>query len=213
MAKKYVTLGGSEKRMTARPSISCGPVPHDDRFEITVRVRSKAPLPSAKELSELGTEGKKGFLTHEQYEATYGADPADLANVEAFAKANNLTVVERSAARRSVILSGMAGDFAKASEVSLDHYEHPNLTYRGRTGPVQIPEDLSGIIEGVFGLDNRPIARSHLRRLTAKAATAPAPRPSTRPRSRSSTTSRAGPTAPASASGSSSSAAATSRPT
>jgi kumamolisin len=36
--------------------------------------------------------------------------------------------------------------------------------YRGRTGTVQIPSQLAGIVVGVFGLDNRPFAKPHFRR-------------------------------------------------
>jgi len=36
--------------------------------------------------------------------------------------------------------------------------------YRGRTGAVRMPAELKGIVEGVFGLDNRPQAKPHFRR-------------------------------------------------
>lgn len=45
-------------------------------------------------------------LTHEQYEARYGADTKDIALVRKFAKEYDLNVVRESVARRSVILAG-----------------------------------------------------------------------------------------------------------
>src|SRR5262249_25483670 len=36
--------------------------------------------------------------------------------------------------------------------------------YRGRHGPVHVPLILDGVVEGVFGLDNRPKAKPHFRR-------------------------------------------------
>src|SRR5713226_1021112 len=45
--------------------------------------------------------------------------------------------------------------------VKLSRCEHQSETYRARTGPISIPSDLDGIIEGVFGLDNRPQAKPH----------------------------------------------------
>jgi hypothetical protein len=35
--------------------------------------------------------------------------------------------------------------------------------YRGRTGPVHLPDELHGKVEGVFGLDDRQQARPHFR--------------------------------------------------
>jgi kumamolisin len=45
--------------------------------------------------------GQRQYLTQEQYVTAHGADPADLAKVEAFAQKHGLVVVETSAARRS----------------------------------------------------------------------------------------------------------------
>jgi len=48
--------------------------------------------------------------------------------------------------------------------VQLKTYEHPSGKYRGRTGAVQLPAELQDVVEGVFGLDNRPQAKPHFRR-------------------------------------------------
>jgi len=52
----------------------------------------------------------------------------------------------------------------EAFGVELKEYEHPNGRYRGRTGPVHLPAELQNVVEGVFGLDNRPQAKPHFRR-------------------------------------------------
>jgi len=69
----------------------------------------------------------------------HGADPADIALVEAFAHEYDLTVRERSAARRSVVLIGTAENMQKAFGTSLAHYDTPAGRYRGRTGSLTIP--------------------------------------------------------------------------
>jgi kumamolisin len=112
-------------------------------------------------------------LTHEQYEESYGANAKDLALVRKFAQENKLSVVRESAPRRSVILSGTVADFNRAFGVSLKIYAYPAGTYRGRTGPVQIPAKLAGVVEGVFGLDNRPVAKRHGSRSHAAANASP----------------------------------------
>lgn len=57
------------------------------------------------------------------------------------------------------MLSGTVENVNKAFQVELKTYNYPNGTYRGRVGPVRIPANLAQIVEGVFGLDNRPVAK------------------------------------------------------
>ena len=104
---------------------------------------------------------KHRYLTQDEYASTYGADPADLAKVEAFAQAHGLVVVQTSVARRSVFLSGTAAAFGEAFGTTIENFEHEGGTYRGRTGALTVPTDLKDIIEGVFGIDDRPVAKPH----------------------------------------------------
>src|SRR5262249_8912285 len=88
---------------------------------------------------------------------------ADLDLVEDFAQHYGLEVVERHAGRQAVILRGRVGDFSTAFNVKLRQYHHSNGGYRGRSGHVQVPSQLAGIVTGVFGLDNRPKHRGRFR--------------------------------------------------
>jgi kumamolisin len=81
--------------------------------------------------------------------------------LEAFAHAHGLQVKEVSPGGRSVTLAGTAKAMSTAFGVSLARYETPGGSYRGTTGPVQVPADLAPVIEAVVGLDNRPHARPH----------------------------------------------------
>jgi kumamolisin len=107
-------------------------------------------------------------MRHDEFAAVHGADPDDLNKIEAFAHEHDLDIVEVNAAQRHVVLSGTVASLSAAFDVSLARYEHPGGTYRGRTGPVHVPAELAPIIQGVFGLDNRPQARPHLRLLQAQ---------------------------------------------
>ena len=160
-----VALSGSERVARSGSRIVGAPDPND-QIQVSVRVRPRQPLPnlaSGKEIA--GTSlGERKYLSRAEFAAAYGADPADLAKIEAFAHRHNLTVVEVSAARRTVLLSGTVAAMSAAFGVYLAQYEHNGARYRGRTGPVYIPQDLSGIVQGVFGLDNRPQARPHFRK-------------------------------------------------
>lgn len=153
--------------MPGAPAV--GPVPNDERFEVTVRVRRKTPLQSsaANGFQADQLPSKRSYMTREQYAASHGSDPADLAKVEAFAQAHGLVVVERSPARRSVLLSGTAANFAAAFGATIEQYEHDGGTYRGRTSALTVPAELADIVEGVFGIDDRPVAKPHFQRRKA----------------------------------------------
>jgi kumamolisin len=160
-----VPLPGSERHLPA--GARCvGSVPPEERFEVTVRVRAKAPLPAA------GAHGHRPHLSREAFAEQHGADPADLQRVEDFARRNGLVVVDRSAARRSVFLSGTAEQFQKVFGTSIEHVEFDGGSYRGRTGPLLIPDELRGVVQGVFGIDDRPAARPHFQRHPAAPASA-----------------------------------------
>jgi kumamolisin len=150
---------GSE-RVPLRGARAVGPVPQDERFEVTVRVRRKAPLPREGFHTDMAPSGRR-YLTHDQYASTHGADSADIAKIEVFARAHGLVVVETSAPRRSVFLSGTAAGFSAAFGTEIQHYEHGGGTSRGRAGPMMVPAELADVIEGVFGIDNRPVAKPH----------------------------------------------------
>src|SRR6266576_6111174 len=143
-----------------------GPVPNDERFEVTVRVRQKTPIQNlvADGLHADQLPAKRSYVTREQYAAEHGADPADLAKVVSFAQTHGLVMVETSAPRRSVFLSGTADEFAAAFGTTIEHHEHDGGTYRGRSGPLTVPADLAPIVEGVFGIDDRPVAKPHFQR-------------------------------------------------
>ena len=168
------TVAGSERAPLAAAR-SAGLVPREERFEVTVRVRARTP---AHALVEGGADGERipaarQYVTREEYAARHGADPEDIERVEAFARAHGLVVVEASAARCSVFLSGTAAQFEAAFGTRIEHYESKGRTYRGRTGALTVPEAIADVVQGVFGIDDRPAAVAHFQwREEAAGATA-----------------------------------------
>jgi hypothetical protein len=75
-----------------------------------------------------------------------------------------LKVLEASEVKRSVLIEGKIGDAARAFGVDLQIWEHPGGRYRGRVGPVHTPDSLRGIVEAVFGFDNRVMGRPYFQR-------------------------------------------------
>ena len=159
------TVTGSD-RAPLGGARAVGPAAADERFEVTVRVRPRAALQShaTRGFDTAALPADRHYLTRTEYAAAHGADPADLARVEAFARDHGLVVVESSPARRSVFLSGTVAAFAEAFGTTIENYEHDGGTYRGRTGPLTVPADLADVVEGVFGIDDRPAAKPHFQR-------------------------------------------------
>jgi kumamolisin len=171
MPTNRVIIRGSSRGSPLHGGHVVGPVPADERFEVTVRVRRRLGTLVVNGFHADQPSGKREYLTREQYTGQCGSDPFDMAKVEAFAKAHDLIVVESSPARHSVFLSGTAANFAEAFDTTIERYEHAGRTYRGRTGSLWIPADLAGIVEGVFGIDNRPVAKPHFQRSKMRSGT------------------------------------------
>jgi kumamolisin len=149
-----------------------GPMALDERLEVTVRVRPRSSLQALATSKPMTAHlpRERQYMSRDDHAARHGADPQDLAAVAAFAKRHGLTVVESSGARRSLVLSGTVAALSNAFGVVLEHYEHPHGSYRGRTGVVHVPANLAPIVEGVFGLDDRPQCQPHFQRCKTPAA-------------------------------------------
>lgn len=159
-------LAGSSPALLHEPK-SLGPVPADERIEVTVRVRRKAPLAASPLAVKAGGSFQaRHYLTREEYAAIHGAAEADLARVAEFARQFGLVVLDTSAARRSVFLSGTAQQLAAAFGTSLDQVELDSGVSRRRTSPIALPTELIDIVEGVFGIGDTPTAIPHFQQRT-----------------------------------------------
>lgn len=169
-----VAVPGSE-RHARRGSRVVGTPDPNERIKLSIILRPSQPLPdpaSTPELTATPPRDRK-YMTREEFAANFGANPDDIAKVEAFAHAHNLTVVEISRPRRTVVVSGTIAALSAAFGVELANYEHPDGAFRGRTGPIYVPAELAGIVQGVFGFDCRPQARPHFRRHQKKPSAPP----------------------------------------
>jgi len=145
----------ASRKTTPKGAKLVGKISPDERLEVTIRLRRK---PGA---STPSFQGKP--LTRDEFRAAYGADPADIEKVEEFANEHGLDIVQSSIAQRSVRLSGTAEAMQAAFGVRFKAFRTAKTgqRFRGRTGTVSVPKNLANIVEGVFGLDNRPQAVPH----------------------------------------------------
>jgi kumamolisin len=161
-SNKSVVLAKSHRKPAPGARL-IGDVDPNEILEITIRVRSRSQDDRAALLEAMGNQppAKRKYLTREQLASQFGADPADLEKVAAYARENGLEVTATSIPRRTVMVKGTVDNLTKAFPTELKHYDSDSGQYRGRTGPLQIPEELSGIVEAIFGFDNRRQARAH----------------------------------------------------
>ena len=154
MANDRVAVRGSE-RIAAPGSTAVGVVNPNDEVSVTVVVRRRT--------QELPRHGSRP-VPREKFAELYGANPADVEQIEEFAADYDLTVVQVDLARRSITLSGTVADMNEAFGTELRLFQSPDGLYRGRTGGLSVPSNLGDIVIGVLGLDARPQARTRLRR-------------------------------------------------
>jgi kumamolisin len=143
-----IVLPGSHKAAT-EGSESTG-LSKNKKIEITIRLRRKNAL----------TIEPGKIITHDEYNEQYAANPEEATRVHQFLKDYGLEVTETSLPRRSIKVKGSISKLESAFNVSLSGVKDADGNhYHTRSGDISIPQSLSGIITGVFGLDNRPVAR------------------------------------------------------
>jgi kumamolisin len=147
-SEERVALPGSEPPRPIREVV--GDDEPSTPLEVTVLLRPRQSL------EHIDTQA---VMSREEFAASYGADPDDLARVEAFARSHGLQVVEASQARRSIVLRGTTGALGDAFGVQLHRYRDASgKTFRAAAGPIFVPPELAGVVQGVFGFDDRPAA-------------------------------------------------------
>jgi kumamolisin len=167
--EKRVALRGSERKPLADSHIT-GEVSPAEMVRVTVVLARAGGDPEV-------VRGKKltRHLSHEEFAGQHGADPKAIQMVERFAQHSGLTVVESSLRKRRVILTGTVEAMSAAFGTELKAYrvDTTGPHFRGRTGTISIPQELTGSVIAVLGLDNRPVAKPHFRMRKSHRGVAP----------------------------------------
>ncbi|MGA7857303.1 MAG: protease pro-enzyme activation domain-containing protein, partial [Terracidiphilus sp.] len=155
-SSKRLSLKGTE-HATLSGARAIGPTDPHQLIEVSVILKHRQPLAASP------NEGK--VLGHEDFAKMYGADSAHIDKIRQFAQQANLQMLERGdeVMRRSVTLAGTAAAMEKAFSVELIEIEHPDGSFRSFNGAILMPEECASFVEGVFGLDDRPVAKPHFR--------------------------------------------------
>ncbi|MHC6220882.1 S53 family peptidase [Arthrobacter sp. MMS24-S77] len=155
---RSVPLPGSERAPAPGVRDILGPVDPSRRIEVTVILRRQEEL----------TEMPSVLLSRDELASSYGASAEDLdLAVRTFA-GSGLEVVESDAASRRIRLAGTVEQLSSIFGTSLDQLTSRSpdgtaVTHRHRTGGLQVPAALDGVVVAVLGLDDRPQARAQFR--------------------------------------------------
>ncbi len=168
---ELVPLAGSERSELpgARPA---GDLDANATITVTLILRRRARVPA-----ELITGPET--LTSAELGARYGADPADVALVTEVLGRDGLTVTESHPESRRLQVSGTIAAASAAFGTTLTQVTSPHpdgsgvVVHRYRSGGLSVPAELAGIVTAVLGLDTRPQARPHFRRLLASRTVVP----------------------------------------
>ncbi len=171
--EQRVKLSGSE-RVSPEGAQMVGPVDPNERIQVSVYLRAPEGSNLEQEISNR-LSGQQEPMSREEFAAQYSASVDDMMKVEQFALSHQLMVVEANAARRVVVLTGTVGEISAAFGVQLNRYEYQGNTFRGRTDSIFIPAELTSVVTGIFGIDNRPQARAHIKYSAAPAVSYTSP--------------------------------------
>ncbi len=161
-------LAGSEKAPPPE-SVHVRATPAKSKVTVSVIVKRKEPL----KINRRGGRASGPVrVTPGEFRKHHSADADAFKLVRAFAREFHLKVEAdaNSALRRTLHLTGTAADIQKAFGVELNQKTINGAEYRVREGGIHLPSSLTGVVEAVLGLDNRPQAKPHFRLSKSQAA-------------------------------------------
>lgn len=98
---------------------------------------------------------------YEKFRAYFAASKVDCDSVRAILVKAGFTVTASSYHYRTVDIRGDASLFAQYFGVQLGHYSDLSLRSGDAIEDIRVPAAIADLVTGVFGLDTRPMARSH----------------------------------------------------
>jgi kumamolisin len=150
-ARTHVALARPERTLLPA-AVPRGAADLREEVEVTLKLRRRRTLPEF-------VDRPARALSPAAFAERYGAAREDVRKVTATLARLGLRILSVDHRARSVHVTGEVGTLEKVFQVRLLHYEHESGTFRGRLGPLHLPRALSGLVDGVFGLDDRNVVR------------------------------------------------------
>lgn len=141
-------------------------------IELTLLLRERLDAPTVQQ-SLAWQQAAGDRARHLEVDGAYSrhqASATDRDRVAAWARSAGVVVTGENRAARHVTVRAPAARFAELFGVQLERFRMPArgagvVEYRGHLGPVRVPAVIAGVVTGVYGLDDRPVAAPRLRGL------------------------------------------------
>ncbi|HTU50970.1 MAG TPA: S53 family peptidase [Acidobacteriaceae bacterium] len=153
-----VSLPFTDRELPAAARV-IGAIPADEVVSVSVIVKRKQPL----DLPSL----RGRHLSRREFTSKYASSVETFDQLRRFAEQHGLSIDANASSldRRTLVLTGMAEQMQQAFGVELQQVEHEGRHYRVHKQPVSMPKEYASMVDAVLGLDTRPQAQSHLRKL------------------------------------------------
>ncbi len=135
-----------------------GAMPKDVRIEVSIYLRPRDQHQTRQTMLTGSIEQRRRQLA--EHRAT--AHREDFRRVEEFVSAHGMTVLAVDPARRMIRAAGSPDSVTAAFGASLALYQQGGRTFRARTGTLEVPDAVHGLIESVLGIDGRPVAHTRI---------------------------------------------------
>ena len=153
-----VSLPFTDRKLPSAARVAGAPPPHEE-MRVSVIVKRKEPL----DLATL----RGRHISRTEFTSKYAASAEAFNQLRSFAAQHGLSVDEAASSldRRTLVLTGTTAQMQQAFGVQLQQVEHDGRHYRIHQQPVSMPQECASMVDAVLGLDTRPQAKSHLRKL------------------------------------------------
>ncbi|WP_051740256.1 protease pro-enzyme activation domain-containing protein [Kitasatospora sp. MBT66] len=144
-----------------------GDIPAEQQISVAVSLKLRDADALERFLAAVGTPGAPEFgryLTPEQFTDRFGPTQASVDQVRAYLTAQGLTVTEVSANRQVVNARGTTAQVSQAFGTHESAYVDPQTqrSFFANDAAASVPSELAATVQGVSGLDNHPVRRTHL---------------------------------------------------
>ncbi len=136
-----------------------GPTDANKELTVTIMVKSKASDQEINKTLEKVVKHQIKPLTDKEFADKFGADPDAVQRVLKLAADNNLKAADVDMRSGRIELKGAAKDFGGAFKVKLNEYQDATgLSFQQHEGTLSVPKSMRKDVEGIFGLDSKPLA-------------------------------------------------------
>lgn len=124
----------------------------ESKVQVHLVLRPPPGSPCLEETAREVTRTRE-FWDIEKYGQTFAASAGDLEVVRSFAREHHLKVVSEQPLWRTVTLEGQSTDLRRAFSVTLRECPKEAKHFRPRIRPMPLKDELSGVVEWIFGLE------------------------------------------------------------